>query len=326
LGEPGDAIVDMMTLEGRLLTVTQKAVYSTNFADHIDPGRTDINLPNIISQKLLDYGAETPFISETLLTGAELFNETYLGQDFNRKRALDIAFRAAENLAAMADLRAAMALDQKVAIEKLSSTPVVGSIELPRTPDLRSRGEAFIRHADLTYRATKVLSELFYPKKKPNEDWAGHIERCLKPATSTNVQKAGFLEWALRCIEEARGFRNASEHPDKEKEVIFHDFGLKPGPIATAPSIEVRHPTSPQPVTDLLSFSGRLISECGKVFEGMAALLCSENIRMCGGLATLFNWVLVEREVAQMIHGVRYTYNGSPKPGVAWPPSINTGK
>lgn len=112
LGDPGDIAVDMMAVEGRLLGVTKKAVYGTNFADHIDPDRTDIHLPNIISQKLLDYGAQTPFISETLLTGAELFNETYLGRGFNRNRGLEIAFEAAQNLAAMTDFRLALAYDQ----------------------------------------------------------------------------------------------------------------------------------------------------------------------------------------------------------------------
>ena len=326
LGEPGDAIVAMMALECRLLTVTQKAVYGTNFADHIDPDRTDISLPNIISQKLLDYGAETPFICETLLTGAELFNETYLGQNFNRRRALEIAFEAARNLAAIADLRVALAHDQKNAAEKLRSTPIGRTIELPRTSGLRSRGEALIRHADLTCQATQAISGMFYQKEKPNDGWAGHITQCLSPATAINVQTAGFLKWVLHCIEEVRDFRNACEHPDEEKAVIFRDISLKPGLIATAPSIEIKHPRSPQPAVELLSLGDRLITQCGKVFEGMVALLCSENIRMFGGHASIFNCVLAEREEAQRNNGVRYAYHVSPKPGVAWPPSTDSAK
>ncbi len=132
LGEPGDVIVEMLVLENRLLGVTQRAVYAANFADHVDPERTDINIPNIISQKLLAYGAEANFISETLLTGAELFNETYLGGKFNAKRALEIAWEAAQNLGSMMDIRTGFEQDQTTAIERLRSTRIGKSIELPR--------------------------------------------------------------------------------------------------------------------------------------------------------------------------------------------------
>lgn len=121
-------------------------------------------------------------------------------------------------------------------------------------------------------------------------------------------------------IEEGRNFRNASEHPDKEKEVVFRDFGLKPGPKATLPSIEIKHPQTSQATIEPLPFMDRLIRQCGKVFEGFTALLCSENINLFDGRAGIFDCVLIERDKAAVRHGVRYAYQAFPKPGVAWPP------
>jgi hypothetical protein len=158
VGQEGDIAICMIVLNDRMLLITTNAVYEANHADRIDPDRTDINLPSFITQNIFDYGGDTPFISRTLLTGRELFDKTYLGQQFDKDRALLLAFEAAGHLAAMTDIRKSMAEENNIAAEKHHGAPIGNSVELPTTPNLRARGEGFIRHADMTHQATKELA------------------------------------------------------------------------------------------------------------------------------------------------------------------------
>jgi len=151
VGQEGDIAICMIVLNDRMLLVTTNAVYEAHHADRIDPDRTDISLPNVVPQKIFDYGGDTPFISRTLLTGRELFDQTYLGHQFDKERALALAFEVMSHLAAMTDIRKSMAKENDVAAEKLHCTSIVNFFELPATPNLRARGEAFIRHADMTH-------------------------------------------------------------------------------------------------------------------------------------------------------------------------------
>ena len=83
-----DSAICMIVLNDRLLLVMTSAVYQVLHADRIDPDRTDISLPNAVPQKVLHYGGDTPLVSRTLLTGRELFDQTYLGQQFDKERAV----------------------------------------------------------------------------------------------------------------------------------------------------------------------------------------------------------------------------------------------
>jgi len=311
VGQEGDTAICMIVLNDRLLLVFANAVYEAHTADCIDPDRTDINLPNVVPQKIFDYGADTPFISRTLLTGLALFDQTYLGQQFDKERALSLAFEAARNLAAMTDIRKSMAEENDVVAKKIHGN----SFELPATPNLRARGEAFLRHADMTYHATKALSELFYPKKKPNDNWADHIGDSLKSATALHPPSKQFLSATICKIIAARNFRNAAEHPDQTKEVKFLDFALQPGLNVTWPSIELKHPQTPLSRVELVPFMDKVIDESVGAFEGMSAFLCDENIKLPGP----FDCQVVWRGEAQVKRGPNYTYRTTLKPGVRPP-------
>jgi len=313
VGQEGDVAICTIVLNDRMLLVTANAVYATHHADHIDPDRTDINVPNVVPQIIIAYGGDTPFISRTLLTGCELFDQTYLGQQFDKERALSFAFEAASNLAALTDIRKSIAEENDVVAKKLHGTSIGNSFELPATPNLRARGEAFIRHADITYQAAKGVSELFYPRKCANENWADHIGESLKSATTSNAQSERFLSATIRNINTARNFRNASEHPDQTKGVTFWDFELQPGLTVTYPSIEIKHPETPLSRVDLLLFMNDVINECICTFEGMSAFLCDENIKLSGP----FDCQVVRRDEAK--RGPNYTYRTTLKAGIRLP-------
>ena len=53
VGSPGEIGVEMLVLGDRLLTIMTQGVYAVRMADSVDPDRTDINLPNVMTQQVL---------------------------------------------------------------------------------------------------------------------------------------------------------------------------------------------------------------------------------------------------------------------------------
>jgi hypothetical protein len=280
VGGPGETAVEMIVLGGRLLSITTGGVYAAQMADSVDPDRTDINLPNVITQQILGFGSDSPIISRTLVAGRELFQRGYLGSDFDEKAALEIAYEAAQHLAAMADFRVSLERDRERAAAELQGKPLKGGFKLPVTPNLRSRGESFIRHADQTNQEIKALCDLFFPRSKANKNWSTHVVEVLRPSTSSNKQAEQFVQGAVAHIEAIRDLRNASEHSDETKEITFWDFAMQAGPSIVTPSFAVRHPKTPIERTDLLHFMESVIEVCSGLFEGMAALLCNQSIKV----------------------------------------------
>jgi hypothetical protein len=314
MGSSDETAAEMFVLDGRLLTVMTKGVYILRTADSVDPNRTDINLPNMMTQQVLGYGSESPFISRTLLAARELFRRGYLGMDFDEQRALRLAFEVAQHLASMMDLKVAFERDRELAAKELQRTPVTPGFKLPVTPNLRSRGEAFIRHADKANQSTKELSELFFPRKKTNDSWPAHIVQVLQQGTSSNEKSNEFLLGVISLIAAVREFRNASEHPDPTKEVTLRDFDIQPGLKVVPPSIEIRHPKYSVARTDLLTFMSTLIEECSRIFEGMAALLCSESIKVPDVISCQV--ALLDEAQSRARHGISFAYYATFKPGV----------
>jgi hypothetical protein len=131
MGSPGETATEMFVLDGRLFAVMTRGVYAVRTADSVDPDRTDINLPNMLTQQVMGYGSESPFIARTLLTGRELFQRGYLGTDFDEQRALKIAFEAAQQLGAMTDIKLQLERDREKAAAELQHTPVKPGFKLP---------------------------------------------------------------------------------------------------------------------------------------------------------------------------------------------------
>ncbi|MFA7301936.1 MAG: hypothetical protein WC069_06520, partial [Candidatus Shapirobacteria bacterium] len=79
VGAPDDGkITEMVSLGDRMLVVMERAIHVMQLADSIDPGRTNISIPNT-QQRLLSRGADDPIVAKTLLTAQVLFKKTHLG-------------------------------------------------------------------------------------------------------------------------------------------------------------------------------------------------------------------------------------------------------
>src|ERR1700679_1613733 len=108
-------VVAAFELESQLCTVTSHGVYGIRLADQIDPGRPNPAIRNT-NQRLLKIGAENPIVSAILLTADRLFNPAYLGTDFARPHAMNLAFQLTREVAAAAALSEKLEHDQKTII------------------------------------------------------------------------------------------------------------------------------------------------------------------------------------------------------------------
>jgi hypothetical protein len=206
----------------------------------------------------------------------------------------------------MTDIRNEIERDVNTASKETKIRDNASTLELPVTPNLRSRSESFIRHADLTNQVTKSVAELFYPRANSNEPWTAHITRCLENATNNNEQTAGFVKWATKTVEAIRAFRNSSEHPDSTKEVTILDFAIKPGRVIVPPTIQMRHPDFRFERTGLSDFMEGILDDCSMIFEGMSVVLCDHNIRTPPMISACI--ALLDEKQSKARNGVAYGY------------------
>ena len=143
VGPSGGRITEMVKIGERLHTVTTYSIYRIMLADEINPGRTNINVPNS-QQKVLDYGSDSPLVAKTLLTAKQLFDKGFLGPDFDSARGIELSFECLKNLAAMSDLAAEFSRQDVDEESRLAELQIKGrSLALPSAPNLEPRCKQF---------------------------------------------------------------------------------------------------------------------------------------------------------------------------------------
>src|SRR5258708_1987314 len=95
--DDGTPIKEMLSLNDRLLLITEKCTYEVTLADQIDPKRTNPNLPHNVRRKLLDHGTNSELLCNILLLAKVMFRKEFQPQ-------LDIASAMARALDALAEI------------------------------------------------------------------------------------------------------------------------------------------------------------------------------------------------------------------------------
>ena len=91
VGDANDrsAITGMMPIGGLLHIIKENGIYECKLADHIDPERTNPNVPNV-QQKILSIGSSSDLTARTLLTAKSLFEPKFLLEDFDCAAAISL--------------------------------------------------------------------------------------------------------------------------------------------------------------------------------------------------------------------------------------------
>jgi hypothetical protein len=298
VGEPGEINQAMIATKDRLFSVTKGAIYAVQLADQIDPERTNIALPRTVQQKVLGYGADSDFVAATFMTGAELFNTTYLGQAFPADRAKLLSLELATRLAVLQDTLNALIENERRVVASLDKPPGGSSYRVPETTDLRTKVETFASAADRIQETLFALAHLFYPKPKGQLDTRAHLLAAVEKATPGRAEFHSAIKSIIALLHEVREHRNASVHQDGPKALLLKDFHLMPSGQLSAPLMEIRHPQFALAETPITQYMADRIRHLTEASEALIAWLCAENI-------TLQMGPIFEHQIAQLPDGER---------------------
>ncbi|MGH6674280.1 MAG: hypothetical protein ACRECV_20220 [Xanthobacteraceae bacterium] len=168
-GDEG-AIQEFLNVDNSLLIIKDKAIYKSQLADQIDPGRTNINVPHI-QQKIYSVGSSSEIVGRILLTAKYLFDHGMLDGRFNKANLMSATLDFFDETIKLQTLFHTLTVDQDVAIAEFKSQKAQGSVVLlPSIADIGGRLRSLIQHADHSLQRLLVLCRVFY-SLPPGKAW-----------------------------------------------------------------------------------------------------------------------------------------------------------
>ena len=178
-------IVAMKVIADRMFLLAERCLSSGVFADHIDPERTNPNLPPIIQQKELNFGVEHLFVRKTVGAAFALADENHLPEAVISDDLLSIVLDAASSLASVVEVANELRQHQEE-MREASKARKLSAAYVPRTPNLKAKVRqclAGLRDVEIS---VKRLAALFYPKDTQNEPWDARVWS--EPEVSTSYE------------------------------------------------------------------------------------------------------------------------------------------
>ncbi len=323
VGEAGEINRAMITTSTVMYNVTDRAVYAVQMADQIDPDRTNINLPQIVPQRVLEFGAEATFVARTFMTAGVLFDRTYLGQTFDVDAGKSLALEVAKRLASMRDIFDALVSNERRVVESLGSQSDGRSFRVPETPGLRTKVETFLAGGDRVQEALFSIAHQFYERPQGRVNTRASLIDQVERQAPGRIAFHAAVKSIIEVLHRVREHRNASVHDDGPKSLVLRDFHLLPSGEISAPLMEIRHPTFPLAQTPVAQHMAAEIELLTEVSEALMAWLCSENIALS---APIFQVQLAALPDGESRDGSRYYYHTNivgPLPGITdKPPAV----
>ncbi len=272
----------MFEIQGSLHMLGTKAIYRVRLADEIDPGRTNINIPNA-HQLVLPYGTELSCVRQTLVQARRLFKDKVLGPDFDYQAGVDLSFDALKDLTVMhemiKDLSDRMA---KIAEDTKIMTVQNRAVHLPTLGDVRDIMEKFLQKADHVVADLFSIVKLFYPQI--NKGMFEGLQEQMHAQLDKDDPFLEFLKAAVPFLKFVRNARNAMEHEDSMKRVVVTDITLLPSGELSPPCVEVVHKETAQPSVPIQALMMHMTEQLAVGFEVMLAQLCNFNVKPFAGL------------------------------------------
>jgi hypothetical protein len=282
IGGPDDqsAVSTIFELDGSMVAVTANGIYKIALPDEIDPLRTNPALPTT-QQVILNHGTDCDLVVQTLMTANRLFDTTHLGDVFDRKRGLSLAFEALKDLVAMYETAIKLQKATSVATTDSEAGLDYGrAYFLPSIHNIKGDCDAFIQKADQARNSLFGICKLFYENVGN-----GTFDGLAKAVEARHGADAGLLEILKKTIPFLRSIRqtrNCVEHPKDDQRIVVQDFLLSEAGALIAPTIEVIDKEIPLAQVEVLLFMRRVTIDLGKTFETMIAALCGHNVRAIG--------------------------------------------
>jgi hypothetical protein len=268
-------VVRMKGIGSRIYFLAEKGVTSGVMADHIDPERTNPDIPFVVQRTELAYGLDAPFMQRTLCAAFELIDPTHLPDHVNKDGLLMLALDVASSLAAVIDVTKELHAHQAETREK----PLTAAY-LPRTDNLMGKVKQSLVHLRDVENGIKEMTLHFYPKAASSDPWDKNLRAAMKATQGSNPAAMDLFEELRDFLLSVADHRNAMIHPDKTKWVTITDYELEAQGSIVAPTIEITHPQNPVPRHDVAQFLQSQVEFISCTYEVFLAWLCDLNVQV----------------------------------------------
>lgn len=279
VGDDNDGSVTGMVnvANSDLYIIKKNAIFRVFLADDIDPERKNINIPNG-HQRIASQGSESEIVARSFLTANVLFNSNQFDGAADVKKIMDLS------MAVMKDLLAAQSIESEIARERNNALaefkqPKQRSVALPSVEGLSERFKTFVQRIEHATQAIYRFSQQFYDHT--DRMWNGFESEIRKKYGEADEfsQFAGSIRPFMVFV---RNLRNSIEHPKASQCVIIKDFAITPDGTLTSPTVQLVHPTSPQPEMNVHEFLPQVNSQVLDVFEALMVHVASKHIKPSG--------------------------------------------
>lgn len=268
----------MIDMGAELYAVMEHAIYAVQLADHVDPGRTNVDVPNT-QQRILSMGAHDPEVAGIFLTAHTMFKSMHLGMDFPEREAWSLAFGYLRDIAAMTEIKSKLVADIKEAIDGLDAVVVANrSAKLPSLGNAEERCDAFAQKVGHAIDTLKAIARLFYPKEL-SKKWIDSLASVAAEKYGEQAPLAQFIRDIRGNLLFMREMRNMIEHPQADAYVKVRDFQLRPSMELLPPYVDIVRPGEAPISEPLASVMAQVTEELLSVGEMFIALLCGANAK-----------------------------------------------
>jgi hypothetical protein len=271
----------MFSVSDGLYVITDRGIYLMQLADDIDPGRTNIDVPDV-HKKVLGHGFESDIVGRILITSLELLDEEHLIEEFPCRESRTRMFNITRFVVEMGEMSGKLQSEVDACVNGGLPSNNRRSIRIPTIVNLDTCIETFIGKADDVRGEIIALLRSFYDggaDKKVFENIRNSI--VARHGEASALGKV--LELATPLLVRIRNYRNAMEHPSESMRLQIVDFNLRPDGIVEPPTIEVIHAETPQPRIRACDFMRQMVDALVDMTESLVLHLCAQNLRTSEG-------------------------------------------
>jgi hypothetical protein len=279
IGTPDEGpIGSMVEIDDSLYIIKPNAIYALNTADKIDPDRTNIALPKVVTRQVFAVGSDSEIVGKILLTAVSLLDKgKFVREGVDYQRAVSISLDALTIVVTMTTMASDFEMAQDTACERASAQQRSGHAEQqPFLGDAKARCKAFMQQADHAAGALLDIVRLFYPDIK-DAPWDALYEKVSQDLGDDDAF-AKFLTEAIPFFKLVRNTRNCLDHRNL-KGVTVKDFEVQSDGEVHPPTIEIDFRGSKHSVVAVSVFMNGVITSLANGFEMMLAHLCNANSR-----------------------------------------------
>jgi hypothetical protein len=275
--EDDGAIIEMINVGNKLIVVKEKSLYELMMADTIDPGRTNIGLPNMIQKLLIKKGTDSEIVGKTFLTAKTLFQSEYFDKKIDTNRLLELSLDLLIELAALEKENNSYLKNEMEAVDeyeniKKNKLPY----KLPTIIDLELQCKKIFQNADHVEQILMEIIVTFYPNEGlTKQSHFPLFHQLLIKLYGENDPFVDFIDKTLYFIKIVRAIRNALDH--RLKTVRLFNFDLQPDSSILSPSIEVNHKEDKLKRVALSTFLPIVLENFLSIVEDIFAYLAAKN-------------------------------------------------